>query len=311
MVANDLRHLHARALENADLGGPLAAIRRASLMAAAEKIPDLAMTPAATADFEVYLRDELAPDHAVSANDAGDFLRRIQRAVARLAKSRRSRLADVVRLFPEDFQVARFNVASAAFGSLSVKLTPNVDHAHDDVVSLDGPGWAEIGMAELIRALPETGEDEDSIDSLMGASPVVRRAVSDLIDGFNSEVSVGLTLTRRGGEKLRSQLTPGHAREIRRRLEVAREERVTAKMLGRLDGLRTRRQIFYFETKAGTEIHGYVDDSLIPAVKENLDRDVEVTLEVTVQRSQSGKVGQKHYRLLSVAGRQSEIPHMT
>ncbi|MFF1453072.1 hypothetical protein ACFVYF_33815 [Streptomyces sp. NPDC058274] len=278
-------------------------------MAATQKISELShIEPARVTDFEIYLCDEKSPDHAVSANDAGDFLRRIQRAVARLAKSRRSRLADVVRLFPEDIQLARFNVASATFGSLSVKLTPEVEVEQEGAISLPGPGWAEIGMAELIRALPENGEDEDSIDSLMGASPVVRRAVSDLVTGFNAEVSVGLSLTRLGGETLKSQLTPRMTREIRRRLEVAREERFTARMHGRLDGLRTRRQIFYFETKAGTEIHGYVDDSLIPTVKDNLDRDVEITLEVTVQKSQSGKVGQRHYRLLSVAGKHSEIP---
>ncbi|MEE1813735.1 hypothetical protein PUR59_01595 [Streptomyces sp. SP18ES09] len=307
MVGRDLRHLHAKALENTR-GGPLAAIRRASLMAASDSMPELSHLSSHSSDVEIYLRDENSVEHAVSANDAGDFLRRVQRAVARLAKARRSRLADVVRLSAEDFQLARFNVTSASFGSLSVKLAPDLPAVEEGEVRLTGPGWAEIGMVELIRALPESAVDDASIDSLLGASPVVRRAVSDLVDGMNAQVTMQLALKRQSGETLRSQLSPNQTREIRRRLDVAREERQVARVRGRLDGLRTRRQIFYFETKAGVEIHGYVDDSLIEAVKQNLDREVDVALEITIQRSHSGKTSQKHYRLLSVAGHQSDIP---
>jgi hypothetical protein len=310
MVVNDLRRLHARALENAKNKGPLAEIRRASLLAAVEAFPELTPSAVSAADFQIYLADETSQDHAVSVNDASDLLRRIQRAVARLAKARRSRVADVARLSSEDFAAARFNVAWAAFGSLTVDIAPDESTFGDgdETLPLTGPSWAEVGMVELIRALPESEGDDRSIDSLMGASPVVRRAVSDLVTGLNSGVRIGLRMTRGGGEVLRSHLSPDQTREISRRLGAAKLERQIVHMRGRLDGVRTRRQIFYFETKAGNEIHGFVDESLMPVVKEFIDREVDVSLEVVIERSHSGKTGQRHYRLISVEGQQSEIP---
>lgn len=313
MVASELRHLYAQAMESVQGSDPLSAIRRASLMAAAGKFPDLSDSVSVpTSELELYLIDEEAAGHAVSANDAGDFLKRVQRAVARLAKARRARLADVARLFPEDLVSARLNVASASFGSLKINLFPASGIEEGQAgMPVGGPSWAEIGMVELIRALPEGPDDEESIDSLMGASPVVRRAVSDIVSRGKGEISLKISLTRQSGETFTSHLNPVQSREIRRRLEVAREERQVISLRGRLDGLRTRRQIFYFETKAGVEIHGFVEESLMEAVKQNIDREVEASMEVVIYRSQSGKASQKHYRLLAVAGVQSDIPEAT
>jgi len=56
------------------------------------------------------------------------------------------------------------------------------------------------------------------------------------------------------------------------------------------------------------EIHGFVDESLVNTVKANLDEEVEVALESFVLRSAAGRRSQRRYRLIEVAGQQSQLP---
>ncbi|GLW59282.1 hypothetical protein [Kitasatospora phosalacinea] len=302
-----------RAFASVQGDDPLSRLARESLQSSAARFPGLGLgATAATQGLMFRIADSEAPGSPISANDAGDFLQRLQRAVARLAKARRARLADVARLLPLDLDLARLNVRATAMGSLIVDLVPQTaSETADGSENLlpAGSSWAEIGAIELVRALPENPNDEASLDSLTSASPVVRRAVADLIHGLpNPKLNIDFTLRQRSGEKLTSCLTAPQANILRERLDSVREERQVVRMRGRLDGLRTRRQIFYFETPAGGEIHGYVDDSLMSAVKENLDAQVDVALESFVNRSGSGKASQRRYRLIEVAGQISQMP---
>ncbi|MEU5081809.1 MULTISPECIES: hypothetical protein [Streptomyces] len=311
-------HLHAlwlRAIESAQGDNPFDHLRRASLQAAAEDFglfDEIQEVPTVTVRepvaIQVWLSDSRARNGEVAALEAGDFLKRIQRAVARLAKARRARLADVVRLSQVDFDVARLNVASASVGSWVVDLKyPEIDENSrlPDASTL----WAEIGVVELVRALPEDDTDERSIDSINAASPVIRRAVADLIsDRPEMQPGLSISVRRRSGEVLKSTITPQQASSLREKLAVVREERGVVRFHGRLDGLRTRRQIFYLELEGGREIHGYVDESLMPAVKNNLDREVEVELETFVLRARSGKSSQRQYRLIRVGEEQTQLP---
>ncbi|MFD8275608.1 hypothetical protein [Streptomyces flaveolus] len=302
-------------MESAQGDDQFSRLRRASLQAAAEKfgissayeeIP--VVVEKETTAIQVRLSDPRASNGEVAALEAGDFLQRIQRAVARLAKARRARLADVVRLNQTDFDVARLNVASASVGSWVVDLKyPR--HEEDSRLPDSSTLWAEIGVVELIRALPEDDADDQSIESIGAASPVIRRAVADLIsDRPELQPDLSLSVRRMSGEVLKSTITPRQAAFLREKLAVVREERGIVRYRGRLDGLRTRRQIFYLELEDGREIHGYVDESLMPAVKENLDREVEVEMETFVLRARSGKASQKQYRLIRVGEEQTQIP---
>jgi hypothetical protein len=72
-------------------------------------------------------------------------------------------------------------------------------------------------------------------------------------------------------------------------------------MAGRLDGVRTKRRIFYLETESGAEIHGALDlESSLNDVRENLDRQVVVRLEVEQTQSASGQRSHPRYRLLRI-----------
>ncbi|MEW2248758.1 hypothetical protein AB0907_15670 [Streptomyces sp. NPDC006975] len=310
-MSNDLRDKYVRALQTTEWDDPLSRLARAGLQASASKFSGLGLQNVATGPgFNFRLAN---PENGglIAAHEVGDFLQRVQKAVARLAKARRVRRADVVRLQPLDLSVARLDVAASMAGSIIVDLQPHVPTAEEDQEDLApaGVSWAEIGAVELVRALPEGPDDEASMDSLFSASPVMRRAVADLISDLpNPKLDISLAVQRGTGERISSVLSAGQASALRERLGVVREEREIIRMQGRLDGLRTRRQIFYFEPPSGSEIHGFVDDSLVSVVRDHLDQEVEVALESFVLRSAAGRRSQRRYRLIEVAGQQSQLP---
>ncbi|MFD3798409.1 hypothetical protein [Streptomyces californicus] len=310
-MSNDLRDMYARALQTTEGSDPLSRLTRSGLQAAAVKFSGLGLLPSAAGPGLNFRLAEPTSGGLISANEVGDFLQRVQKAVARLAKARRARLADVVKLLPLDLELARLDVAASSAGSILVDLQPHAPAADEDPDGLASAAvsWAEIGAVELVRALPEGPEDDASMDSLFSASPVVRRAVADLIFKLpNPHLDISLAVQRGSGERIVSSLSAGQAETLRDRLNIIREEREIVRLQGRLDGLRTRRQIFYFETPAGAEIHGFVDESLVSIVKAHLDEEVEVALESFVLRSAAGKRSQRRYRLIEVAGQQSQLP---
>lgn len=310
-MSNDLRDTYVRALRTTEGGDPLSRLARAGLQASAEKFSGLGLLESAPGPGLNFRLANPENGGLIAASEVGDFLQRVQKAVARLAKARRARVADVVKLLPLDFEVARLDVAASTAGSIIVDLQPHVSAVDDDRDRLApaGVSWAEIGAVELVRALPEGPEDEESLDSLFSASPVVRRAVSDLIFKLpNPHLDISLAVQRGTGERIVSSLSVVQADSLRDRLQIIREEREIIRMQGRLDGLRTRRQIFYFETPAGAEIHGFVDESLVGVVKEHLDQEVDVALESFVLRNVAGKRSQRRYRLIEVAGQLSQLP---
>ncbi|MFB8406540.1 hypothetical protein [Streptomyces sp. NPDC055912] len=310
-MSNELRDKYVRALQTTEGGDPLSRLARAGLQASAMKFSGLGLQESAAGPGLNFRLADPTNGGLIAANEVGDFLQRVQKAVARLAKARRARLADVVKLLPSDFELARLDVAASAAGSIIVDLQPHASVVDEERGELPpgGVSWAEIGAVELVRALPEGPEDEESMDSLFSASPVVRRAVADLIFKLpNPRLDINLAVQRGTGERIVSSLSAVQAESLRDRLNIIREEREIIRMQGRLDGLRTRRQIFYFETPAGAEIHGFVDESLVSVVKDHLDEQVEVALESFVLRSAAGKRSQRRYRLIEVAGQQSQLP---
>ncbi|MEV0187188.1 hypothetical protein AB0I39_01465 [Kitasatospora purpeofusca] len=309
-----LEESFARALQKFQGDDPVAEIARASLLAAAGKHDPSRRIAKRESGLNFRIADSEASGSLISATEAGDFLQRLQKAVARLAKARRARVADVARLLPGDFELARLDVSASWAGSLIVDLVPSVGgppESRSERFSPDGFAWAEIGAAELVRALPESVDDDASIDSLSSASPVIRRAIADLIQDLqNPNRDLSFSLHRESGERITSCLTASQARVMRERLDVVREEREVIRRRGRLDGLRTRRHIFYLELPTG-EIHGYLDDSLMDAVKANLEQEVEVALETFFTSSGLGKKSQRQYRLIEVAGHKSQMPAQT
>lgn len=303
---SDLRPAYEAARSSAAGDDAMSVLKRASLDALASSMPGLVPEPAQPA---LYLRlAEIGGDgHAVPMQQAGDFLERLQRAVARLAKGRRTRVLEVRRLRLEDLKIARLDVLAASPGSLIVKVQPHLEAQADDEVPLGGTTWAEIALTDLLSALPEDDADSGALDGIAAASPVLRRAVADLVLGRKGELlDVSFDFQRVRGERITSRLTPNQSIALRRTLSAPTTERFLETRVGVLDGMRTRRRLFYFGNEDEPEIHGLIDEELLPAVRENLDRRVEVVLEVVSTRSKAGQRSQRSYRLIAVQPAEAE-----
>jgi hypothetical protein len=303
-MSEDLSRYFADAMQAASGDDPWSQLRRASLQSLAAQVPDLA--PARPLPLTMHMVDPESEDNTVPAAAAGEMLERLQRAVARVAKARRTHAIEVKRLFKADVAAARLDVLTAVPGSWIVELRPHLvqqpadDEEEQAEIPLGTSTWAEQAMVEILAVLPEGPEDEAALDAIAVAEPVIRRAVTDLVSGRGQQLDVGFSLERPQGEPLAGRITTDQARALRRALDIESEERIIETRRGRLDGLRTKRRIFYLEVPGGQELHGLVDEDLLPVVRDNLDRVVNVRLEVVISRSKSGRVSQRRYHLVGV-----------
>src|SRR5690606_4720219 len=74
---------------------------------------------------------------------------------------------------------------------------------------------------------------------------------------------------------------------------------------GRLDGVRTRRRIFYLERDTGATIQGAVAPDLLDEIKENLDRPVTARLRGVRTTTIDGRRGRPVYELLEISSETS------
>ncbi len=86
--------------------------------------------------------------------------------------------------------------------------------------------WAEQAIAELLRILPEHAHDDDALDSIAVAEPVVRRAVNDLVHSQNGAfLDVSLSLERPSGSPITGHSSAEQARVLRSTLDLPRRRR--------------------------------------------------------------------------------------
>lgn len=85
VMSNELRDAYVRALQTTEGSDPLSQIARAGLQASAMKFSGLGLQEAATGPGLDFHLSDTSHGGLISANEVGDFLQRVQRAVARLA----------------------------------------------------------------------------------------------------------------------------------------------------------------------------------------------------------------------------------
>lgn len=307
-ISNDLQQKYAAAMAAVSGDDGISRLQRASLLSLVDKVPELHYQGAASLDMHLVHAD--LADVPVAAVEAADALNRLQRAIARLAKARRTRVIEVKRLARGDIDRARLNVLAAAPGSLTFQIQPQPAEDDENKLPSGGTTWTEIAMTDLLGALPETAEDSDVVDALGAGEPVLRRAVADLVQGSRStNLHMDFNLHRPGRESLTSRLSAEQIWILRRTLNVPTEDRSTQRRKGRLDGVRTRRRIFYLELPSGGEIHGLIDEELLPEVRKRLENVIDVTLEVVTYRTRSGRAGQARYRLIGIDAEQPSLPN--
>ena len=112
--------------------------------------------------------------------------------------------------------------------------------------------------------------------------------------------SIALSLTPTTGEEVMRSMTTEQARVLQSSLRESREDVGYETVSGRLDGVRTRRRIFYLERDTGTTIQGAVAPDLLDEIKENLDRPVTARLRVVRTTTIDGRRGRPVYELLEI-----------
>jgi hypothetical protein len=168
-------------------------------------------------------------------------------------------------------------------------------------LALTAETLAERAVWELVSVLPRSADDDASLDAVLAQRPTVRNAVNDIAQAVPKRAEgLGFHMTPVSGEAIDSVLSAEQAGVLKSSLSESRVDRRTMTIIGRLDGVRTKRRIFYLEPQSGAEIHGAVDLELMEAVRANLDRQVIATLEEERIRTLAGRRNQPLYRLIKI-----------
>lgn len=160
---------------------------------------------------------------------------------------------------------------------------------------------AESAAQTLTRVLPEDDNDDSSLDAAGGLLVPQRIGLHKLAEELESlNRKIGLSLQVRTGERLVGQLSATQAKVLSSSLSETRNESEHIEIYGVLDGMRTRRQLFFLDTQSGHSIYGTVDDELLPHLRQFIGRPVSAKLTVYQPVRADGRRGRKSYRLTSI-----------
>jgi hypothetical protein len=254
---------------------------------------------------EPLLKVELRSARQIGAYDTALVSMALQNATAKLAHVLRDPKKEWTQARRKDREEALLVPRGQAGGTLFFGFPST---AEDDEESFfpdhHVASLSETAARELCEILPGSPEDDAAIDAVLGQRTTIRSAVSDLVDAV-TETACGLSLdlTTTGVQHVTSQLSTTQAEVLMDSLRETRTDRRTQTMIGRLDGVRTRRRIFYLELETGEEIQGAVgpDEALMAEIRRHLDGRVVATVESERVESMGGRRGRPTYRLIGLS----------
>jgi hypothetical protein len=199
-------------------------------------------------------------------------------------------------LGPADYRRAPIYPTTLPNGPL-VLVSDRGDLAFESLPS--GPTTAEMALERLASLLPEDSNDPAFAGRLLAARTPTARAIHEV--ALAAKRTHGLRVTLEGlDEPIASAVDVEQAELITDLLRDTREDVKRMELHGRLDGVRFRRREFYLDVQ-GSDIHGLVDEHLVPAVRHLLDHNVIATVERIVRITAAGTRQQPQYRLVNLA----------
>lgn len=274
-------------------------LARASAMAAHAKFERTARSP--------LLRVSLLGSTRLDAYTYSDISRALQDATAKIGHIIRNPQAEITYVQPADRDKAPLIQRGQAGNTIFFGFPePALEDAliHDGIETL-----SERAVKELCDFLPANGSDDGALDAVLLQRDTVRNAVSDLVNAVVKNVGVGLQLTPTTGEDVARSMTLDQAKVLHSSLREARDAVGYETVSGRLDGVRTRRRIFYLERESGGTIQGAVAPDLLGQLKENLDRPVTAHLRVVRTTTIDGRRGRPVHELLRITPEVSLFDH--
>lgn len=230
----------------------------------------------------------------------------VQHATARIAKHLANNRATGIRRLAADAErfmlVQRGQVGNlVVFGFNGHEFESNSDLLeYADDPSLAITKWSELAALQLVETLPQSDTDDESLDAAAAAAPTVRYALRDLTQAAFATKGMGLEL-RFEGRVVNSVLTLDQAATLQESLDEKQDLEEVIFITGRLDGVRTRRRLFYLELDNGSEMHGLVEEDQVPTVIALLGKRITATIISTQPLSRGGRPGHKRYRLTHLA----------
>jgi hypothetical protein len=162
---------------------------------------------------------------------------------------------------------------------------------------------AETAVLELIEILPENSEDVATLRALPQRRPQYRSAVKSLAAALGADSSITLSMTPTGSTAPeQSVLTSEQAQGVPELLSGAQDKRDILTVFGIMDGMRTRRRLFYLEeSDSGHEYFGALDESQLSIVMDLVGQPVVARIERLVTLRADGSKSHPSYSLLSVS----------
>jgi hypothetical protein len=234
----------------------------------------------------------------LDAYTSSDISRALQDATAKIGHIVRNPQTEITSVQPSDREKApliqRGQAGNAMFFGFPETSMPGA-LISDGIETL-----SERAVKELCDFLPVNGSDDGALDAVLLQRDTVRNAVSDIVNSVMRTSSIALSLTPTTGEEVVRSMTTEQARVLQSSLRESREDVGYETVSGRLDGVRTRRRIFYLERDTGATIQGAVAPDLLDEIKENLDRPVTARLRVVRTTTIDGRRGRPVYELLEI-----------
>ncbi|PWV78532.1 hypothetical protein SAMN05421630_104266 [Prauserella marina] len=265
-------------------------LARASAMAAHAKFERTSRSP--------LLRVSMLGSTQLDAYTFSDISRALQDATAKIGHIVRNPHGEITYVQPADREKApliqRGQAGNAMFFGFPETSAP------DALISDGIETLSERAVKELCDFLPANGSDDGALDAVLLQRDTVRNAVSDIVNAVSKNSGIGLSLMPTAGDELTRSMTTEQARVLQGSLRESREDVGYETVTGRLDGVRTRRRIFYLERDTGSTIQGAVAPDLLDEIKLNLDRPVTARLRVVRTTTIDGRRGRPVYELLEI-----------
>lgn len=238
------------------------------------------------------LRVEFGSANSVSALSVSEVTKALQDATARVAQLLLHQNKDMSRLSKEIRERARLIPRGQSGNVLLFDFpTPVVVDDHEALPVGHIEHLSEQAVRELVENLPESRDDQASIQNLPGRRLAIRAAVNTLARAVKSSGDLNIEIATRSGTPERSVLTTDQAREVPVLLAAEHEESETIQVEGVLDGMRTRRRLFYVieqEDRGGAEYEGSIEPDQVSKVQESLGKLVIARLRKTTKVRDDG-----------------------
>ncbi|WP_199431414.1 hypothetical protein [Qaidamihabitans albus] len=265
-------------------------LTRASAMAAHAKFERTCRSP--------LLRVSVLGTTQLDAYTFSDIGKALQDATAKIGHIVRNPQGEITYVQHADREKApliqRGQAGNAMFFGFPETSEPDA-LIHDGIETL-----SERAVKELCDFLPANGSDDGALDAVLLQRDTVRNAVSDVVNAVMKTSGIGFSLTPTTGDELTRSMTTEQAKVLQNSLRESREDVGYETVTGRLDGVRTRRRIFYLERDTGSTIKGAVAPDLLDEIKLNLDRPVTARLRVVRTTTIDGRRGRPVYELLEI-----------